>query len=358
MKLKCQQCVNLWASEFDKQKKKTSESVQWVKINTVGTDLQRLTLDILGQCVYGQNFDSLGGNISGVIQAYNNCMDHIFEPVRLVLPNYDYLPIASNRKLAVNTKEFDLYCWKIIEQGLKDWEDKNNNPEREAESEERITEKGSLITMMIKHGLTGHEMRDHVGMFFLAGHETTAATLIWIVSWLSMNLEIQEKARRQVLEKVPGEITFEALKDLFYLDWIIKETTRYSSVITVLNGRIADSDITLGDWKIPKGTQIFIDFYSMMHKKSIWGDPEIFRPERWDPANLTEEQKYSWIPFSGGPRVCIGMNFSIQEQKIFLVTLFKTFPLFRLSPGSELKPSIEKFTNYPNIHNLAFDFSI
>jgi len=306
----------------------------------------------------------LGGNISGVITAYNNCMDHIFEPVRLVIPYYDYLPTAPNRFLADNTKVFDQYCWKIIEKGLKDWEDKinnnnNNNPEREAaENEERIYEKGSLIEMMIKNGLTGHEMRDHIGIFFLAGHETTASTLMWIVGWLGMHLEIQEKARRHVLEKLPGEITFEGLKDLFYLDWIIKETTRYSSNITVLNGRIADSDITLGDWKIPKGTQIFIDLYSMMHKKSIWGDPENFRPERWDPANLTEEQKNSWIPFSGGPRICIGMSFSIQEQKIFLVTLLKTFPLFRLSSGSELKPAISKFTHYPNVDNLAFDFSM
>jgi len=107
--------------------------------------------------------------------------------------------------------------------------------------------------------------------------------------------------------------------------------------------RRTETDTIIGNWKIPEKTTVQLDLITMLHNPEIWGDPENFRPERFDPQNLTKEQRTSWIPFSYGPRICIGMNFSLTEQKIFLATILRQFSSIKTPTNSVAAASTKGF---------------
>jgi len=309
--------------------KKTIDTLAqiWSKQQTASVcdDLQKMTIDVLAACVFGQEFDTLNGKQAKPLSAYNFLVENAFTPLRFVIPYFDYFPLPVNYYLKENAKIFDEYCWSIIESARKNPKDQN-----------------SLISLMINNNLSPDEIRDNIGVFFIAGHETTSASLSWIIGLLATHPEIQNKARQEVLSKVLDELTYESLKDLEYIEYIIKETMRLHPPVPAIGQRLIPKDTLIGDWFIPADTMINIDFTTALHDKKLWGDPENFRPERWLPENLTPEQRKSWMPFSYGPRICIGMNFSLTEQRIFLVTMLKEFSQIKMAPNAVLQPSVKE----------------
>jgi len=334
MQKKVLQCVLKW---------KDGENVD------IGENIQKMTLDVLATCIFGRDFDTLNGHTAGPLASYNYFFHNIFTPFRLLVPIYNKLPLPSNTKLRKCAAEFDDYCWSIINDA------KNECKKEEPTSEDDSKHLPSLTKLMIESGLDDRDIRDNVGLFFLAGHETTSSTLSWILGLLASHPEVQQKARKEILEKTPNGLTYESLKDFEYLDWIIHETMRMYPAVSLLPGRYVPTETILGDWKIPENTIIQLDFVSILYNEQIWGDPKIFRPERWSPDVLTKEQRSAWIPFSYGPRICIGMNFSLVEQKIFLATLLKEYSQIELTKDSILTKR-EGFLNVPDTSKMKMKF--
>jgi cytochrome P450 len=255
--------------------------------------------------------------------------------------------LAKNKRLEDALDLFDKYCWEIMAEAKKKVENRDQNN----------AEPLSLMELMFAAGAPEKSIRDNVGVFFLAGHETTAATLGWILSILGTNSEVQDKARKEVYEKVPNEITYDSLKELNYIEGLIKESLRLYPGVPSLGGRKVEKDITLGDIRIPANTGVQVDLTTMGYDPKIWGDPKEVRPERWFSENLTKEQRIAWMPFSYGPRTCIGMNFSLLEQKIFLVKLLKTFKDIKLAPNAVIETKVGSIIYSPNPDKLKIIFS-
>jgi len=156
-------------------------------------------------------------------------------------------------------------------------------------------------------------------------------------------------------EKIVGELTYDHLKDLVYLDAFIRENLRVHPPIIQVGGRKLEQDITIDNYFIPAGTAVQMDLMKILHDPTIWGDPEVFRPERFLESNLTKDQRMAWIPFSTGPRFCIGMSFSMEEQKVFLVSLIRNFQRITYAPGGSLQPQ-RGFLNTPNLDKLLISF--
>jgi len=306
----------------------------------VGHDLQKLTLDILASCIFGFDFDSLNGKLSEPLNAYNYSFENGFHPIRLLLPWANKLPLPMNKELNHHLSNFDQFCWEIMDQTKKKIQEKKSHGDTDHAEDE--TEK-SMIELMYENGLPEEIIRDNVSMFFIAGHETTATSLGWILSVIATRPDVQHKARQEILDKLPNEFTFDSLKELPYIDGLIKESSRMYPPVAVVGGRISIHDTTIGNVQIPAGTSIELNLIAMCHDPKIWGDPETIRPERWFPENLTKEQRSAWMPFSTGPRVCIGMNFSLFEQKIFLIYLFKRFKEIKLAPQGKIKTKFLRF---------------
>jgi cytochrome P450 len=91
-----------------------------------------------------------------------------------------------------------------------------------------------------------------------------------------------------------------------------------------MTGRVCQEDVELAGQFIPKGTEVAVDVYNLHHNPDVWKDPYVFDPERFTPGGEADNQKgIAWVPFSNGSRQCIGMNFSMAEQRVVLSMLCK-----------------------------------
>jgi cytochrome P450 len=115
------------------------------------------------------------------------------------------------------------------------------------------------------------------------------------------------------------------VKEIEYLHFFIKEIMRMFPPVSYIPPKLTLVDTMLGEYFIPKGTKIGVNIRGIHNSKEIYGDPEIFRPERWSNENISKISNNSWLPFSIGSRTCVGSNFSIMEQKIFIFELLRNF---------------------------------
>lgn len=141
--------------------------------------------------------------------------------------------------------------------------------------------------------------------------------------------EIQKRAREEVIRVLgdsPEDITptLEQTKQLTYINMIMKETMRRHPPAYNTTARVATEDINMAGVYIPKGTEMCLDIYNLHHNPDVWMDPYKFDPERFAPGGEADKQQgIAWAPFSNGARQCIGMNFSLVEQRVVLSMLCK-----------------------------------
>jgi len=320
----------------------------------VGYDLKKLTIDILATCIFGIDFDTLNGKFSEPLEAYYKFMSTIFHPVRIMLPWVNKLPLKWNSDMIQNQATFDKYIWGIIDQIKKIMKEKEKEKENQTEnSDQPPIQTRSMIELMYENNIPETTIRDNVVGFFFAGHETTTTALVWLFVIFVTHPEIQEKARQEIFEKAPNGLTWDSLKELTYIDSLIKESLRMYAPVVGVSGRHAKNASVIGNVQVPAGTYIDVNHIIMGNDPKIWGDPNVIRPERWYPENLTKEQRKAWTPFSGGPRICIGMNFSLLEQKIFVACLLKRFKEIKLDPTGEIDPGHPKLISYsPDLDKL------
>ncbi|KAF8763144.1 Cytochrome P450 3A21 like protein [Argiope bruennichi] len=169
--------------------------------------------------------------------------------------------------------------------------------------------------------------------FFTAGFDTVASTLSFATYLLAVNPEIQERMYEevhQVLEKTEGELTYEAIQEMKYLDNVLSETLRLYPVIPRLE-RMTETDCKLGDTGItvPKGMAIVIPSYALHKDPKLFPDPEKFDPDRFLPEERAKRDPYAYLPFGDGPRHCIGMRFALIEVKTCLVYVIANFKILR-----------------------------
>ncbi|KAF8424915.1 cytochrome P450 [Tirmania nivea] len=202
---------------------------------------------------------------------------------------------------------------------------------------EELESKGSHNYNFL-HALAGFTkdpkiLRDQLVAVLLAGRDTTACTLSWALYELSQKPEAVQQLRQEILETLgPKEPpTYENLKNMKYLQHVMNETLRlYPAVPFNLRTALKDTTIPVGggpDRKQPisilKGTHIAYSPIIMQRRKDLFGpDADEFRPERW---NNWTPKAWQYIPFNGGPRICIGQQFALTEMGYCLVRLFQSF---------------------------------
>jgi len=167
--------------------------------------------------------------------------------------------------------------------------------------------------------------------------------------------KFKKKARQEVLDKIPAEVTFESLKELHYIEGLVKEGLRIFPPGPSMAFRTAVRESIIGNVRIPAGTAIEMNLIAMSNDPKIWGDPQVVRPERWFSENLTKEQRNAWMPFSNGPRICIGLNFSMMEQKLFLVYLLKRFQHVKLAPSGKVTPKLGSMFYTPDADRIILE---
>ncbi|XP_035706596.1 cytochrome P450 9e2 [Folsomia candida] len=149
-------------------------------------------------------------------------------------------------------------------------------------------------------------------LFIFGGYDTTSSLLIFTAYSLALHPNIQDKLRTeigQVLEENGGELSYDALNKMTYLDMVISETLRYYPPLFATDrGCTKDYKIPGTEFVMKKGQVLLIPTYGLHHDADYFPEPEKFNPERFSPENKAKINHYAYLPFGAGPRNCIGMN--------------------------------------------------
>jgi cytochrome P450 len=202
------------------------------------------------------------------------------------------------------------------------------------------------------------QLVDEVLTLIVAGHETTASTLSWCWYLLSQHPEVEEKLSNEfcALQSLIAPIEFGNLAKFAYTRQILDETMRLYPAGWLLP-RKALHDDQLGEYFVPAGTEIYISPYFIQRNPALWEDADRFDPDRFRPENSRNRHRLATIPFSVGPRNCIGALFARVEMQIHLMTIASRLRLrythsnpIELDAGVNLR-SKSDFIMYPEVRN-------
>lgn len=181
-------------------------------------------------------------------------------------------------------------------------------------------------------------------VFFLAGYETTASTLSFCIHQLAVNPDIQEKLYQEVKTLVDNgeKLNYNNVMKLPYLDAVISETLRcYPPALALSREASEDYHIPEYNYTIKKGQAISIPIYSIHYNPEYYKNPDKFDPERFMPENRHSIVPYTYLPFGGGPRNCIGMRFALSEIKLGLSQIINKFQICKINQNDQYKLKIE-----------------
>ncbi|XP_025989496.1 cytochrome P450 4C1 [Solenopsis invicta] len=173
--------------------------------------------------------------------------------------------------------------------------------------------------------LTDDELRAQVDTFMFEGHDTTAVAITWTLFLLGNNLEHQEKVHEELEEIFGNSETPASVKEitqLKYLDRVIKETLRLFPSVPIILRKLTE-DVKLDKYTFPKDTEVMLSLILTHRNPEVWPEPMKFDPDRFLPENSKGRNPYAYVPFSAGPRNCIGQRFAQLEEKIVLTAILR-----------------------------------
>lgn len=212
-------------------------------------------------------------------------------------------------------------------------------------------------SIQVDSSLTDEDIREEVDTFMFEGHDTTAMGIAWSLYLIALYPDVQAKIQEEldsvVKEDFESDITLEEIKELKFLDCVLKECQRiYPSVPAF--GRAVKEKMKIGEYTVPENSDIDIIVYALHRDPTVFPDPEAFNPERFLPENVANRHPYAYIPFSAGPRNCIGQRYAYMELKIIVATILRRFCLKALDHRDRLIMKCELVLRPENGLRIAF----
>jgi cytochrome P450 len=210
---------------------------------------------------------------------------------------------------------------------------------------------GDLLSMLVTakddeaggdgHRLTSEELRDQVLTLFLAGFETVANALSWTWLLLGQNPDAERRLHAEIDAVVGGRLpTLEDMARLEYTGMVLSESMRLYPPAWAM-GREVLEDVSIGPYRLRKGTMVFFSQYIVQRDPKWFPEPERFVPERFTPAANAGRPRFAYFPFGGGGRQCIGESFAWMEATLALVTLVQRWRVELVQDQKiELQPKI------------------
>jgi cytochrome P450 len=295
-------------------------SSKWQEGETrdIHTDMMRLTLEIVVQCLFSadvsHDVDEVGATLKELVKPFAS-----MATLGWILNNR--LPTPAHLRFHRLARKIDDVVYRIIS-------------DRRATGEDRGDLLSTLLAARDEDGsqMTDRQLRDEVMTLFLAGHETTALTLAWSWYLLGTHPEAERRFHAELDEVLGGRTpTVADLPRLKFTEQIAKESMRLYPPAFGL-GREAIADCEIGGYRVPAGTQVFMFQWATQRDPRFYDEPLLFRPERWTEDFIEQLPKYAYFPFGGGPRACIGASFAMMEIILCLATIGQKFRL-ELVPG-------------------------
>jgi cytochrome P450 len=184
--------------------------------------------------------------------------------------------------------------------------------------------------------MSDKQVRDEILTLFVAGHETTANGLAWAIYLLARHPEAYARARAAVDALDGRPPTLADLPRLGFLERVFKEALRLYPPV-YLYARISTTEVSISGYDLPAQTVVLISPWTVQHRADLWPDPSRFDPARFEPEAEAARPRGAYIPFSDGPRVCIGAYFALIEAPLVLATVLQHAD-FALVDDLEIRP--------------------
>ena len=196
-----------------------------------------------------------------------------------------------------------------------------------------------LSSLVLKEGMSDQLIRDQLLTMLIAGHDTSTALLAWTLYLLGMHPQAMMDAQSEV-DEVLGHVgeppSIEQVNNLVFIDQVIKEALRLYPPIHIGN-RMTAEDMQLLGYQVPRGSRVMYSIYLSHREAEFWEQPDEFKPNRFDRNLEARRPPFTYIPFGGGPRNCIGAAFAQVESKVVVARLLQQFKLV-LTNANEIKP--------------------
>jgi cytochrome P450 len=289
----------------------------------VDVAMRDLTMEIVGKSLFDADVTGDAGLIGEAIETLQQVAGYDFRTQNMIPA---WLPLARNQQRTQANNTLDRVIKRIIQERRSTDEDK-----------------GDLLSMLLlsetEDGtrMTDQEVRDEAVTLFAAGHETTSNALAWTWYLLAQHPEAEARLHDEV-DRVLGRrpATLNDLPQLTYTSMVVKEALRLYPPAWVLNAREAIADVEIDGYVLPRGSRVFISPYAVHRNPRYFDHPLQFDPERFHPQVEKNIPRYSYFPFGGGPRVCIGNSFAMLEAQLIVATMAQHYRL-ALLPGQTIE---------------------
>lgn len=287
-------------------------------------EMTALTLDVISKAIFSKGVEDKAQTVGDQITYLNeHTVERLHQPFRLP----ETIPTPFNRKARKSIELLDKVIYEIID-------------ERRREG----VSKDDLLSMLIDAqdeetgiGMDNKQLRDEVMTIFLAGNETSSNALTWTLYLLSQHPEAEARMIAEIDQKLDSgvKVDFTTVNEFQYVRQVIDESMRVHPPVWIVGRRAIEAD-EIGGYYIAPQTNVVVPIIYLHHSPKYWDQPEKFMPERFAPEKRNSIDRYVYMPFGGGPRLCIGNNFAMLEMQIILITLYRRFR-FRLREGFEVE---------------------
>ncbi|HEV2018727.1 MAG TPA: cytochrome P450 [Gemmatimonadaceae bacterium] len=302
-------------------------SSRWVSAESldVHDEMMKLTLAIVARTLFSTDVESEAIEIGDALTISFESFNVATLPFSEIL---EKLPLPYTRRFEAARARLDATIYRIIEERRSSGRDE-----------------GDLLSMLLLTqdtegdggGMTNAQLRDEAMTIFLAGHETTANALSWTWYLLSRHPDVEARFHREVDALGARSPQPEDLPSLPYTRMILAESMRLYPPAWAI-GRRALNDFEANGYLIPARSMVLMSQYITHRDPRFYPDPERFDPERWRPEVAATRPKFSYFPFGGGTRICIGEQFAWMEGILILAAIGRHWRMLYLD---ESPPAIE-----------------
>jgi cytochrome P450 len=327
----------------------------------IAEEMMKLTLGIICKSVLNYDVEAEAEQVGRWLTTTRNYSKRLQSPIGHVLDKIPILPAPKGARKA--KEELDSLVYSLISKRRHSYQQDSDNkgyddllsklmeaqdssPTNTASPSSSRGGAGSGAAQTTSNGkMSDKQVRDEVMTIFIAGHETTSNALTWTFYLLSQNPDVEKKLYDEIDSVlgsadgnggVAGRIpTAEDIPKLPYTEKVLRESMRlYPPVWTM--GRYVESDYQVGEYTIPSGSSILMSQYVMHHDPRYYEEPEQFNPDRWTSEFKTRLPRFSYFPFGGGIRGCIGEPFAWMEGTLIIATIAQKWTM-HLAPGQRIK---------------------
>lgn len=326
---------------------KLKKSVDTGKTVDIFREMGLCALDIICESAMGKNVNAQYHENSDYVRAVSDTCKivHRRQKFPFLWPDTIFDALSYGKIFRKSVKILHDFTLNVIKERRKDLIDRFGSNLKDLDYEQ-ISSNGKkrlafLDLLLCTDGLQEEDIREEVDTFMFEGHDTTAAAMTWVCYLLSKHPEVQKKVHEE-LDTILGEgsrsITQDDIREMKYLECVIKESLRLMPSVPLF-GRTLTEDCQFGKYTVPKGTTALVVVSILHTNKSQFKDPLKFDPDRFKSENISSRHPYAYIPFSAGPRNCIGQRFAMMEEKVVLSSILRRFKLEL--PHDDVEPSAE-----------------